>query len=107
MDFQIDYVTVYSTFPSKEEAKAITKVLITEHLAACANLLDKMESIYVWNNQLEETSEVVCFLKTTLEKSETLMQRLKELHSYETPCILVLPILNGDKGYLDWIRNSL
>ncbi|XDD44283.1 divalent-cation tolerance protein CutA [Leptospira sp. WS60.C2] len=101
------YVTVYTTFSSKEEAKKIAKILISEHLAACANLVDKMESIYVWKDQLEESEEVVCFLKTTLSQSELLMQRLKELHSYDTPCIVVWPILMGDPDYLEWIRNSL
>ncbi|ABZ93208.1 divalent-cation tolerance protein CutA [Leptospira biflexa] len=107
MEIEKNYVTVYTTFPSKEEAKKTAKIVISEQLAACANLIDKMESIYVWNNRLEESNEVVCFLKTTAEKSDSLMQRIKELHSYDTPCIVVWPILTGDKDYLDWIRKSL
>ncbi|MGV3666156.1 MAG: divalent-cation tolerance protein CutA [Leptospira bouyouniensis] len=107
MDIDIKYVTIYTTFPSKEEAKQTAKRVISEHLAACANLVDKTESIYVWNDVLEETNEVICFLKTTIEKSDSLMQRIKELHSYEVPCIVVWPILNGNLDYLDWIRKSL
>ncbi|MBL0955916.1 MAG: divalent-cation tolerance protein CutA [Leptospira sp.] len=107
MEIEIEYVTVYTTFPSKVEAKETAKILVTEKLAACANLIDQMESIYVWNEQLEESTEVVCLLKTTMEKSEPLMQRIRELHSYETPCIVGWPILKGNPNYLDWIRKSL
>ncbi|MCW7464782.1 divalent-cation tolerance protein CutA [Leptospira levettii] len=107
MEIEIEYVTVYTTFPSKVEAKETAKILVTEKLAACANLIDQMESIYVWNEQLEESTEVVCLLKTTMEKSIPLMQRIRDLHSYETPCIVCWPVLKGNPDYLDWIRNSL
>ncbi|GBF42772.1 divalent ion tolerance protein [Leptospira ellinghausenii] len=107
MEFEIEYVTVYTTFPSKAEAKETAKILVTEKLAACANLIDQMESIYVWNEQLEETTEVVCLLKTTMEKSEPLIQRIRDLHSYDIPCIVGWPILKGNPSYLDWIRKSL
>ncbi|TGL59966.1 divalent-cation tolerance protein CutA [Leptospira jelokensis] len=107
MDLEVEFVTVYTTFPNKEEAKQCAKILIGERLIACANLIDKMESIYVWNDTLEESMETVCLFKTTKEKSEPLIQRLGEIHSYVTPCIVVWPILSGNKDYLDWIRKSL
>ncbi|TGL55988.1 divalent-cation tolerance protein CutA [Leptospira kemamanensis] len=107
MESEFKYVTVYTTFPEKEEAKKIARIVISEQLAACANLVDKMESIYVWKDEIEESNEVICLFKTTKEKSEPLMQRIKENHSYETPCIVVWPILSGDVDYLDWIRKSL
>ncbi|EOQ96352.1 divalent cation tolerance protein, CutA1 family [Leptospira wolbachii serovar Codice str. CDC] len=102
-----DYYTVYVTFSSEEEAKKIAKIVVTERLAACANIFKGMDSIYVWKDVLEESTEVVCLYKTTKEKSELLMQRIKELHSYETPCIVLWPIVSGNPDYLDWVRNSL
>ncbi|MBM9590469.1 divalent-cation tolerance protein CutA [Leptospira sp. 201903075] len=102
-----DYYTVYVTFSSEEEAKQIAKEVITERLAACANIINGMESIYIWKDVMEESKETVCLFKTTKDKSETLMQRIKELHSYETPCIVLWPIVSGNPDYLDWVRNSL
>ncbi|EMY70764.1 divalent-cation tolerance protein CutA [Leptospira vanthielii] len=102
-----DYYTVYVTFSSEGEAKKIAKIVVTDRLAACANIVSGMDSIYIWKDVLEESKEVVCLLKTTSEKAELLMQRIKELHSYETPCIVLWPIVSGNPDYLDWIRNSL
>lgn len=102
-----DYYTVYVTFSSEEEAKQIAKEVITERLAACANIIKGMESIYIWKDAMEESKETVGLFKTTKDKSETLMQRIKELHSYETPCIVLWPIVSGNPDYLDWVRNSL
>ncbi|XDD54842.1 divalent-cation tolerance protein CutA [Leptospira sp. WS4.C2] len=102
-----EFSTVYVTFSSEEEAKKIAKIVVTERLAACANIIKGMDSIYIWKEVLEESTEVVCLFKTTREKSELLMQRIKEIHSYETPCIVLWPIVSGNPDYLDWVRNSL
>ncbi|MBM9548973.1 divalent-cation tolerance protein CutA [Leptospira sp. 201903074] len=102
-----EFSTVYVTFSSEEEAKKIAKIVITERLAACANIVKGMDSIYIWKDLLEESKEVVCLFKTTSEKAELLMQRIKELHSYEIPCIVLWPIVSGNPDYLDWVRNSL
>ncbi|TGL87593.1 divalent-cation tolerance protein CutA [Leptospira congkakensis] len=101
-----EYYTVYSTFSSEEEAKQIAKQVVTERLAACANIIKGMDSVYIWNGEMEESSEIVCLLKTTKDKSELLMQRIKELHSYDVPCIVLWPIVSGNPYYLDWLRNS-
>ncbi|TGN04599.1 divalent-cation tolerance protein CutA [Leptospira bandrabouensis] len=102
-----DFSTIYVTFSSEEEAKKIAKVVVSERLAACANIIKSMDSIYIWNDVLEETTEMVCLFKTTKDKVGSLMQRIKELHSYETPCIVEWPIVSGNPNYLDWIRKSL
>ncbi|MCW7469848.1 divalent-cation tolerance protein CutA [Leptospira kanakyensis] len=102
-----EYNTIYVTFASEEEAKQIAKKVVMERLAACANIIKGMESVYVWKGEIEESSETVCLLKTTKDKSDILMQRIKELHSYDTPCIVVWPIVSGNPDYLDWLRNSL
>lgn len=107
MEDSSEYYTVYVTFASEEEAKQITKVVVTDRLAACANIIKGMQSVYIWNSVLEESEETVGLFKTTKDKSEVLVQRIKELHSYDTPCIVIWPIVSGNPDYLDWIRNSL
>ncbi len=102
-----EFCTVYVTFSREEEAKKITKQVIIERLAACANTIKGMDSVYIWKGEIEETSEIVSLFKTTKDKIEKLTQRIKELHSYDTPCIVVWPIVSGNPDYLDWIRNSL
>ncbi|TGL44859.1 divalent-cation tolerance protein CutA [Leptospira perdikensis] len=102
-----EYNTVYSTFSSEDEAKKIAKQVVIERLAGCANIIKGMDSVYIWNGEMEESSEIVCLFKTTKDKSDLLMQRIKELHSYEIPCIVVWPIVSGNPDYLDWLRNSL
>ncbi|PJZ46635.1 divalent-cation tolerance protein CutA [Leptospira brenneri] len=102
-----EYYTVYSTYATEDEAKKIAKQVVIERLAACANVIKGMESIYIWKETIEESMETVCLFKTTKEKLDHLMQRIKELHSYETPCIVVWPIVTADSDYLDWLRNSL
>ncbi|MCW7494372.1 divalent-cation tolerance protein CutA [Leptospira sp. 2 VSF19] len=107
MNEAFEFSTLYVTFPSEEEAKKIAKVVVTERLAACANIIKGMDSIYTWNEVLEEATEFVSLFKTTKDKVGLLMQRIKELHSYKTPCIVEWPIVSGNPDYLDWIRKSL
>ncbi len=72
-------------------------------LAACANILPGMRSLYWWQGNLEQADEVVLLLKTTQGLAEELVQTLASAHSYECPCVVVLPIEGGHRGFLDWI----
>ncbi len=99
--------SIYSTFPNILEAENIVHSLIAEKLIACANLVPAIKSIYVWEGKIEESSEVLGFFKTSGLYVDAVQKRIEELHSYEVPSILVLPILGGSEPYLDWIRNSL
>jgi periplasmic divalent cation tolerance protein len=94
---------VYVTAPSPEEAARIGRAVVEERLAACANVLDGMHSIYRWRGRLEEAKEVVLILKTRAERLPELTARVKALHSYEVPCVVALPIAGGNAAYLDWI----
>ena len=93
----------YVTAPSREEALAIGRTVVTERLAACANVLDGMASVYWWRGTLEQAREAVLILKTRAELLERLCARIKALHSYECPCVVALPIAAGNPDYLDWI----
>jgi periplasmic divalent cation tolerance protein len=96
----------YFTTGSREEALAIGRAVVGERLAACANVLDGMTSIYWWQGALEQAGEAVLILKTRAELVERLTARIRELHSYDCPCVVALPIDAGHPGYLDWIARE-
>ena len=101
-----DCVLVYITASNKEEANALCRSLVEERLAACANITDGIDSLYWWGGKLEKAREALCVLKTTRARFLELSRRAKELHSYETPCIVALPLEEGEGAYLDWIRKE-
>jgi periplasmic divalent cation tolerance protein len=96
----------YVTTGSREEALAIGRAVVGERLAACANVLDGMTSIYWWQGALEQAGEALLILKTRAELVERLTSRIRELHSYDCPCVVALPIDAGNPGYLDWIARE-
>ena len=95
---------IYVTAPNRAEAETIAETVVTERLAACANILDGATSIFHWDGKLCRENEAVLILKTTEEKTGALTARIKELHSYECPCIVVLPIEGGNFSFLNWLR---
>lgn len=96
---------IYITTSSKEEAKKIGRDLVENHLVACVNIIDGMESIYRWKGEIEESNECVLIAKTHYSKVQKLTNRVKELHSYDCPCIVSMTITEdeGNKNYLDWL----
>lgn len=97
---------VYATAASREEALSIGRTLVGERLAACANILDGMTSVYWWEQRVQEASEASLILKTTSDLVPALILRVKQLHSYECPAIVALPIAQGNPDYLAWIDNE-
>ncbi|TVQ01370.1 MAG: divalent-cation tolerance protein CutA [Balneolaceae bacterium] len=99
---------VYVTTTSKEEARKIGRVIVEEKLAACANIIDGMESIYQWKGEIETASECVLIFKTTYSNVSRLSERVKALHSYEVPCIISINLAEqeGNEDYLEWIIQS-
>jgi periplasmic divalent cation tolerance protein len=98
---------VLTTASSLEEAEHIGRTLVEESLAACANLIPGVRSIYRWQGQLESASETLLLLKTGADQLPSLEVRLHQLHSYETPEFLVLPVESGSQAYLEWLSASL
>jgi periplasmic divalent cation tolerance protein len=94
---------VYATAADLDEAKRLGRTLVEERLAACANILPGATSIFRWEGKLEEAGEAVLILKTTEQKLETLIERLKSLHSYDCPCIEALPVVEGNRDFLNWV----
>ncbi|MEI6986698.1 MAG: divalent-cation tolerance protein CutA [Rhodospirillaceae bacterium] len=93
----------YLTAGSPEEARRIGRTLVEERLAACVNLFDGMSSIYRWQGVIETATETVMIAKTRPELFEALTRRVRELHSYATPCIIELPLARIDADYLAWL----
>jgi periplasmic divalent cation tolerance protein len=95
---------VTTTLPDRPAAERIASIVVEERLAACAQVLGPVSSTYRWQNQVEQAEEWYCHLKTTLARLPALQARIRELHSYEQPEIIALPIVGGDPGYLRWIE---
>jgi len=102
----MDAIFVYITAGSPEEAHRIGSTLVEERLAACANLLGGMTSIYRWQGAVEQADETVVIAKTKATLFDRLAQRVRELHSYDCPCIVALPVTAAYLPYLDWIADQ-
>jgi len=98
---------IYMTVGSKEEARKIGKALVTAGLAACVNILDNMNSFYVWQGELQDDTEVVMIAKTTEDRVAQLIKKVESLHSYDCPCIVSLPVTGGHQPFLDWIATEV
>ncbi|KAA0597283.1 periplasmic divalent cation tolerance protein [Azospirillum lipoferum] len=103
-DSKDDLVFAYITAASKEEALRIGRSLVEERLAACANVLDGMTSVYRWNGAVEQAEEAVLIAKTRSSLFDRLTVRVRELHSFDTPCVVELALGRGNPAYLDWLR---
>ena len=101
------YGLVYVTTKNQEEARKIARLLIQKRLIACANILSPIVSCYKWKGKYIEEKEVVLILKTQKDLFKTLKESLLEVHSYETPCIVFIPISKGHEPFLSWISSQL
>lgn len=102
----MDAFFIYVTAKDADEAKSIARTVVEERLAACANMLGAVQSIYWWKGKLCEDHEVSLILKTSKDRKSELIARIRELHSYETPCIVCLPITDGNPDFLQWIESE-
>ena len=98
---------VLTTCSNPDEARRLARTLVEERLAACATLIPAVESIYHWEGNLDSATETMLLLKTEIDKVAAPEIRLHELHSYQTPEFLVLPVESGSSCYLDWLHSSL
>ncbi len=95
-----------STFPEIETARRIARQLVAENLAACANIVPAVESIYRWQDKIENAEETLVFFKTTADRSAAFQNRLKSLHPYEVPEVICLRIADGLPEYLHWVGEN-
>ena len=107
VDKDVRAVVVLVTGPDYETTRAMAHYLVQERLAACVNVLEGVTSVYRWQDSVEETREALAIMKTTTERLSTLKTRVIELHPYDVPEFLVLPVSEGAKPYLDWVVDSV
>ena len=106
-DAVMSVVTVYATFTYAGQAQTIAEVVVEERLAACVNILQPCRSIYRWEGKVETATETPALFKTTSDKADALISRIKELHSYDIPAIVVWPIERLSAEFADWVETSV
>ena len=97
-------VLLYLPCANRDEAKTIARTLIAERLIACANILGKMTSVYRWEGTVVEDEEIAVLLKTRRDMAARATERVKELHSYDLPCVVGLPIQGGNPDFIGWLN---
>jgi periplasmic divalent cation tolerance protein len=100
----MEALVVYITAPNEEEAAKIARAIVEERLAACANIIPAVRSIYSWQGKMEDEKEVLMIVKTRLRLFKALQERVKELHSYTVPEIIALPVVDGSEEYISWLK---
>ena len=94
---------IYITAGSVEEARIIGNKLVSDKLAACVNIIDNVRSMYWWEGEVQDDKEVILIAKTKESLVPELVEKVRSIHSYSCPCIVSLPILDGNRAFLDWI----
>ena len=97
----------YITAPNKKEAGRIAKKLLDKRLIACANVISKVNSYFVWKNKIQNSKEIIICGKTTLKNQKKIIKVVQSIHSYSVPCIIFFDIKNGNKDFLKWIEQSV
>ncbi|MBX9635238.1 MAG: divalent-cation tolerance protein CutA [Magnetospirillum sp.] len=98
-----DIRLIYITSPSRDEALKLARMLVEERLAACANVLGPITSVYWWDGKVNEDDEVALVAKTRATLVEALVARVKQVHSYDCPCVVSLPVDSGNPAFLAWV----
>lgn len=98
-----DYRLLFCTCPDRDTALRVAETLVNERLAACVSLLPDMTSIYRWQGEVQREPEILLLIKTTQERVEALAGRVGQLHPYEVPELIAVPITEGLPDYLNWI----
>lgn len=100
------FIIVLVTTRDTAEAEKISKILVEEKLAACCNIVDKVRSIYFWEDKVCDENESLILIKTHASNFKKLEKRIHSLHSYEVPEIVAIPVIQGSKEYLKWVKKS-
>ncbi len=98
---------IYITTRDKSQARDIGRYLVESRLAACVNIIDNMNSMYIWQDQFQDDQEAVLIAKTTQARLKDLIEAVKQRHDYECPCIVAMPIAEGNPDFLNWIAGRV
>ncbi|MBL7130367.1 MAG: divalent-cation tolerance protein CutA [Candidatus Omnitrophica bacterium] len=100
------YIVVLVTVPNKSQAKKLTSFLLREKLVACVNIIPKVDSFFWWQGKIDKATESLLVIKSKKKLLNELIKAVKSKHPYSVPEIIALPIISGNKDYLDWINES-
>ncbi len=101
------YIVIFITCAKRKEGVLLARALIKKKLAACVNIVDKIESLFRWQGKVDQAKEVLLVVKSKKVNLNRIIKLVKSLHSYQVPEIIALPVVAGNKEYLDWINDSL
>jgi periplasmic divalent cation tolerance protein len=99
----MEFLFVYVTCKDRNEALNVGRAVVEARLAACANIIDGMDSIYWWKGELQVEKEAILIMKSRRDLFTELTEKVKSKHSYEVPCVVALPIETGNEDYLNWL----
>jgi periplasmic divalent cation tolerance protein len=102
-----EYIQVVTTTETKEQAQRIAQVVVEKRLAACAQIVGPISSTYWWKGKIETAGEWLCLMKSRNDLFTDLEQAIREIHPYEVPEIIAMPIAAGSAGYLKWLGEEL
>ena len=102
-----EFLEVRIAVPTPDEADRIAGLLVEEGLAACVQVVPGVTSVYRWEGQVERAAELLLLAKTTVDRFDRLVARVTELHSYDTPEVLAVPVARASEGYAVWLRESV
>lgn len=103
----VDFVEIYMTAESEDVAVHMSTTLVKERLVACANINTGTRSIYEWDGIIQLENEVTVVMKTITTRVDQIVQRVKEMHSYQVPCVTVTDIMHGNPEYLEWVAKQV
>ena len=101
------YIVILITTATAEEAQRISKVLLEQRQAACANIVPQVSSLFWWQDKLDSAQESLLIVKTKASKLSEIVRTVKKLHSYQVPEVIALPVIGGNQDYFDWIDKEV
>ncbi len=102
-----DIVIALTTTDSRESAQKIAAFLVQEHVVACVNIIPGISSVYYWQGKIVSDDEHLLVIKTTRARAETIKSRLSEIHHYQVPELVILPVIDGLPDYLNWVEETV
>lgn len=102
----MEFLVIYCTVPNKKEGKEIARKLVEKKLAACVNIIDHVESVFSWDGELCEEKEAMMIIKTKKELFDKVQFIIQDMHSYNVPEIIAMPIVEAEETYLKWIGHE-
>jgi periplasmic divalent cation tolerance protein len=101
------YIVIFITVSSPKEAEHIAKLLLNKHLVACVNIVKDVQSMFWWRGKIDNAREILLIAKSKKSKFPAIVRTIKSVHSYEVPEIIAMPIIAGERKYLEWIDGSI